>query len=334
MSGADYPSPMDLTGLRTYSLADRPSKVFADDLGKPVGAGATVTQWLDALPRQLAANTLRRVRDELVRAKREGRQVVAAIGGHVIKVGCAPYLNSWLNQGVVTAVAMNGAAAIHDFELAYRGRTSEDVGAALLNGNFGMARETADAMALASARGAVAGFGQALGEHLDQLDKSGQLANPEASLVLAAYRAGASCTIHVAMGTDVVHMHPQVSGANLGAASMVDFRRLCTVVSRLAHGVWFNIGSAVIMPEVFLKAVSVVRNMGHDLAGLVAINFDKESKYRTATNVLSRPAAVGLEMTGNHEILLPLMHAAVAEGLAASGRGGETEAPSAQRQAA
>ena len=334
MSGADYPSPMDLTGLRTYSLADRPSKVFADDLGKPVGAGATVTQWLDALPRQLAANTLRRVRDELVRAKREGRQVVAAIGGHVIKVGCAPYLNSWLNQGVVTAVAMNGAAAIHDFELAYRGRTSEDVGAALLNGNFGMARETADAMALSSARGAVAGFGQALGEHLDQLDKSGQLANPEASLVLAAYRAGASCTIHVAMGTDVVHMHPQVSGANLGAASMVDFRRLCTVVSRLAHGVWFNIGSAVIMPEVFLKAVSVVRNMGHDLAGLVAINFDKESKYRTATNVLSRPAAVGLEMTGNHEILLPLMHAAVAEGLAASGRGGETEAPSAQRQAA
>ena len=334
MSGADYPSPMDLTGLRTYSLADRPSKVFADDLGKPVGAGATVTQWLDALPRQLAANTLRRVRDELVRAKREGRQVVAAIGGHVIKVGCAPYLNSWLNQGVVTAVAMNGAAAIHDFELAFRGRTSEDVGAVLLNGNFGMARETADAMALASARGAVAGFGQALGEHLDQLDKSGQLANPEASLVLAAYRAGASCTIHVAMGTDVVHMHPQVSGANLGAASMVDFRRLCTVVSRLAHGVWFNIGSAVIMPEVFLKAVSVVRNMGHDLAGLVAINFDKESKYRTATNVLSRPAAVGLEMTGNHEILLPLMHAAVAEGLAAGGRGGETEAPSAQRQAA
>ena len=334
MSGADYPSPMDLTGLRTYSLADRPSKVFADDLGKPVGAGATVTQWLDALPRQLAANTLRRVRDELVRAKREGRQVVAAIGGHVIKVGCAPYLNSWLNQGVVTAVAMNGAAAIHDFELAFRGRTSEDVGAVLLNGNFGMARETADAMALSSARGAVAGFGQALGEHLDQLDKSGQLANPEASLVLAAYRAGASCTIHVAMGTDVVHMHPQVSGANLGAASMVDFRRLCTVVSRLAHGVWFNIGSAVIMPEVFLKAVSVVRNMGHDLAGLVAINFDKESKYRTATNVLSRPAAVGLEMTGNHEILLPLMHAAVAEGLAAGGRGGETEAPSAQRQAA
>jgi len=334
MSGAEYPAPMDLSGLRTYSLADRPSKVFADDLGKPIGAGATVSQWLDALPKQLAANSLRRVRDELVRAKQEGRQVVAAIGGHVIKVGCAPYLNSWLNQGVVTAVAMNGAAAIHDFELAYRGRTSEDVGAVLLNGNFGMARETADAMALASARGAVAGFGQALGEHLDQLDKAGQLANPEASLVLAAYRAGASCTIHVAMGTDVVHMHPQVSGANLGAASMVDFRRLCTVVSRLAHGVWFNIGSAVIMPEVFLKAVSVVRNMGHDLSGLVAINFDKESKYRTATNVLSRPAAVGLEMTGNHEILLPLMHAAVAEGLAAARLGGDTGAPSAQRQAA
>jgi len=127
MSNSNYPEPMDLSTLRTYSLADRPSKVFADDLGKPIGAGATVSQWLDALPKQLAANSLRRVRDELVRARLEGRQVVAAIGGHVIKVGCAPYLNSWLNQGVLTAVAMNGAAAIHDFELAYRGRTSEDL---------------------------------------------------------------------------------------------------------------------------------------------------------------------------------------------------------------
>jgi|694.fasta_scaffold40758_2 hypothetical protein len=334
MSNSNYPEPMDLSTLRTYSLADRPSKVFADDLGKPIGAGATVSQWLDALPKQLAANSLRRVRDELVRARLEGRQVVAAIGGHVIKVGCAPYLNSWLNQGVLTAVAMNGAAAIHDFELAYRGRTSEDVGAVLLNGNFGMARETADAMALASSRGSVAGFGQALGEHLEKLDKAGQLANPEASLVLSAYRAGAACTIHVAIGTDVVHMHPQVSGSNLGEASMVDFRRLCTVVSKLAHGVWFNIGSAVIMPEVFLKAVSVARNMGHDLSGLVAINFDKESKYRTATNVLSRPAAVGLEMTGHHEILLPLLHAAVAEGLASARRNDGTDAPLAQRQAA
>lgn len=334
MSKSEYPAPMDLSGLRTYSLADRPSKVFADDLGKPVVAGATVSQWLDALPKQLAANSLRRVRDELVRAKQEGRQVVAALGGHVIKVGCAPYLNSWLEQRVVTAVAMNGAAAIHDFELAYRGRTSEDVGAVLLNGNFGMARETADAMAVASARGTVAGFGQALGEHLDRLDRAGQLANPEASLVLAAFRAGAACTIHVAMGTDVVHMHPQVSGANLGEASMVDFRRLCTVVSKLAHGIWFNIGSAVILPEVFLKAVSVARNMGHDLSGLVAINFDKESKYRTATNVLSRPAAVGLEMTGHHEILLPLLHAAVAEGLAAGGSTGGKDAPGAQRRAA
>ncbi len=311
-----YPAPMDLSGLRTYALADRPSKVFANDLGKPPAAGVTVADWLDSLPRQLAANTLRRVRDELVRASTQGRQVVVAIGGHVIKTGCAPYLINWLQQGVVTAVAMNGAAAIHDFELAACGHTSEDVGAVLHQGNFGMARETADAMAEATRLGSTVGFGQALGEHLDKLDRAGKLTNPEASLVLAAHRVGASCTIHVAMGTDVVHMHPQVSGAALGEASMVDFRRLCTVVSRLAHGVWFNLGSAVIMPEVFLKAVSVARNLGHDISGLVAINFDKESKYRTATNVLSRPAALGLEMTGNHEILLPLLHAAVAQGLA------------------
>lgn len=308
-------TPFDLQGLRTYDLRSRPSKVFVEDLGRPLPAGAGVDDWLDALPKQLAAETLRKVRDHLLRAKRDGRTVVAALGGHVIKTGCAPFLIDWIEQGVITAVAMNGSAAIHDFELAFAGKTSEDVGKQLLAGQFGMARETADAFAVASQHGSVndVGLGAALGRHIDDLN----CPHAEVSLVGAAFRAGIPCTVHVALGTDIVHMHPHVSGAALGEASMIDFRRLCTVVSTLAHGVWLNLGSAVVLPEVFLKAVSVVRNFGHTLDGLVAVNLDKESKYRTLMNVLSRPASEGLELVGHHEILLPLLHAVVACGLAA-----------------
>jgi hypothetical protein len=311
-------TPFDLQGLRTYDLRSRPSKVFVEELGRPLPPGASVADWLDALPKQLAAETLRKLRDHLLRAKREGRTVVAALGGHVIKTGCGPFLIDWIEQGVVTAVAMNGSAAIHDFELAFAGKTSEDVAKQLPAGQFGMARETADAFAIASQHGSVndIGLGAALGRHIDDLD----CPHAGVSVVRAAYRAGIPCTIHVALGTDIVHMHPHVSGAALGEASMVDFRRLCSVVATLSHGVWMNLGSAVVLPEVFLKAVSVVRNFGRDLDGLVAVNLDKESKYRTLMNVLSRPASEGLEIVGHHEIMLPLLHAAVACGLAAKSR--------------
>jgi hypothetical protein len=302
--------PFDLNGLKTYDLDSRPSKVFYEDLGRPAHPGASVAEWLDGLPRQLAATSLRRVRDHLCRAHAEGRTVVAALGGHVIKTGCGPYLIDWIRNGVVTGVALNGAAAIHDFELALAGKTSEDVGATLHEGRFGMARETADAFAVASRAGTEneLGLGAALGRLLEGL----HCAYPDASLMLAAHRAGIACTVHVALGTDVVHMHPHVSGAALGEASLLDFRHLCRVVSTMAQGVWLNLGSAVILPEVFLKAVSVVRNFGHSLEGLVSVNVDKESRYRSTTNVLSRPAAEGIELTGHHEILLPLLHAAVA----------------------
>ncbi len=302
--------PFDLHGLKTYDLDSRPSKVFAEDLGQPQGAGAPLAQWLEGLPRQLAGMTLRRVRDHLCRAHGDGRTVVAALGGHVIKTGCAPYLIDWVRAGLVKAVVLNGAAAIHDFELALAGKTSEDVGASLHDGRFGMARETADAFAVAARVGATkdVGLGGALGQHLDGL----RLAHPEASLILAAYRAGIPCTIHVALGTDVVHMHPHVCGAALGEASLIDFRRLCSVVATMAQGLWLNLGSAVILPEVLLKAVSVVRNFGHSLEGLVTVNVDKEPRYRSTVNVLSRPAAEGLELIGHHELLLPLLHAAVA----------------------
>jgi deoxyhypusine synthase len=306
--------PYDLAGLKTYELASRPSKVFHDDLGRPVGADATIGEWLDALPRQLAANDLRRVAGHLARTYRDGRTAAIALGGHVIKTGCAPYLIDWIHQGVIKAIAMNGSAAIHDFELAVAGKTSEDVAAQLPEGRFGMARETADAFAVAARIGAEneRGLGWGLGQHLDD-------ANPpygEASLVLAAHRAGIPCTVHVALGTDIVHMHPHVCGASLGAASLIDFRRLCSVVASAAHGVWMNLGSAVVMPEVFVKAVAVARNFGHDLDGLVTVNLDKQAQYRSRVNVLERPSTEGIELIGHHEVLVPLLHVALQAALA------------------
>ena len=310
MNDFTHKRPLDLTALKTYDLDSRPSKVFHDDLGQPVRPDATLAEWMDSLPRQLAANQVRRVAAHLVRAKREGRTVACALGGHVIKTGCAPYLIDWIQQGLIQAVAMNGSAAIHDFELAIAGKTSEDVAAQLPSGKFGMVRDTADAFAVAARLGAEneLGLGWELGRHIDDL-------NPlyaDDSLVLAAYRAGIPCTVHVALGTDIVHMHPHVSGAALGEASMIDFRRLCGVVAGMEFGVWLNLGSAVVMPEVFVKAVSVAHNLGHSLDGLVTVNLDKQAQYRSRVNVIERPSAEGIELIGHHEIMLPLLHVAVA----------------------
>lgn len=308
--------PFDLHGLRTYDLDSRPSKVFLEDLGRPLAAGAAVEDWLDALPRQLAGQAVRRVRFHLTRAHAEGRTVVAALGGHVIKTGCGPYLVDWIRHGLITAVAMNGSAAIHDFELAFAGKTSEDVASSLHEGTFGMANETADAFAVASHAGVEneRGLGAGLGKYMEEA----RCPFGDSSVVLAAYRAGIPCTVHVAVGTDIVHMHPHVSGAAVGEASHLDFRHLCRVVSTMTQGVWLNLGSAVILPEVLLKAVSVVRNFGHSLDGLVTVNVDKESRYRSTVNVVTRPVAAGegLELIGHHEILLPLLHAAMASHLA------------------
>jgi hypothetical protein len=306
--------PLDLSALKTYDLDSRPSKVFHDDLGRIVDPKTSVADWLMTLPRQLAANDLRRVADHLVRARRDGRTVALGLGGHVIKTGCAPYLIDWINEGLVHAVAMNGSAAIHDFELAIAGKTSENVAAQLPKGQFGMVRDTADAFAVAARLGAEneLGLGWAIGQHLEDLDPD----YGNDSLVLAAYRAGIPCTVHVALGTDIVHMHPHVSGAALGEASLIDFRRLCGVVAKMEHGVWLNLGSAVVMPEVFVKAVSVALNLGHSLDGLITVNLDKQAQYRSRVNVIERPSAEGIELIGNHEILLPLLHVAVACGLA------------------
>lgn len=319
--------PFDLNGLKTYELTSRPSKVFHDDLGKPVAADATVQEWLAGLPRQLAGNDLRRLCQHLARAYYDGRTVAAAIGGHVIKTGCGPYLVDWIRQGILKAVALNGAAAIHDFEMAVAGKTSEDVGRQLPTGDFGMARETADAFAVAARLGSEKelGLGWALGQHIESLG----CAHADSSVVLAAYRAGIPCTVHVALGADIVHMHPHVSGSALGEASLTDFRRLCTVVATMHQGVWLNLGSAVVMPEVFVKAIAVARNFGHNLDGLITANCDKQIQYRTKVNVLERPSSEGIELIGHHEILLPLLHVALACQLASQSPTGKEKAQAA-----
>lgn len=305
----DLAKPYDLSGLKTYDLISRPSKVFHEDLGKPVSPESSIGDWLDSLPHQLAANDVRRVARHIGRAAGQDRTVAAGLGGHVIKTGCAPYLIDLIRRGVLKAVALNGSAAIHDLELALAGKTSENVSAQLPAGQFGMARETADAFAVAARQGAEneRGLGWALGQHLDSMNAP----HGDSSLVLAAYRAGIPCTIHVALGTDIVHMHSHVSGAALGEASLIDFRRLCTVVASMNHGVWMNLGSAVIMPEVFVKAVAVAHNFGHDLDGLVTVNVDKQVQYRSRVNVVERPSAEGFDLIGHHELLLPLLHVAI-----------------------
>jgi hypothetical protein len=308
MRAPERPS-LDLSQLRYEPLAGRPSKVGLADLGRPLAAGAGLDDWLEALPNQLAARGLKRLRDAIVRAATERRAIVAALGGHVIKTGCAPYLVDWIDRGVLTGVVLNGSAAIHDLELAVAGRTSEDVGPRLMAGTFGFARETSALFADACARasGASCGLGAALGDVI--LEHGGP--GLESCLLAAARRRGLPATVHVAVGTDIVHMTPDLDGAALGRATLDDFRTLCGVVAGMADGVWLNLGSAVVLPEVFLKAVAVARNLGHSLDGLTTANLDFDQKYRGLLNVLQRPGAEGIALTGHHELMIPLLHAAV-----------------------
>jgi hypothetical protein len=306
--------PLDLKELRFEPLADRPSKVHLNDLGRPNGAGSTIDDWLDSLPGLLAAKELKRLRDAIVRAHAGGHPVIAALGGHVVKTGCTPYLVDWIKRGVLSGLALNGSAAIHDLELAIAGRTSEDVGPRLMDGSFGFARETSELFASACDRAAVmsCGLGYALGEVVLQNGGPGI----ETSLLAVARRHEVPLTVHVAVGTDIVHMTPRLDGASLGKATLDDFRTLCAVVARMTGGVWMNLGSAVVLPEVFLKAVAVARNLGRSLDGLTTANLDFDQKYRGLLNVLQRPGAEGVALTGHHELMIPLLHAAVAARIA------------------
>jgi len=304
----------DLSGVRTYPLASRHSKARAEDFARPVAPGASFATWFDALPNILGAADLRRVVQAIADARARGAGVVWGVGAHVVKTGVSPVLIDLMARGYVSALAMNGAGVIHDFEVALSGGTSEDVDEALGPGRFGMAEETGrllnDTIARAAADGR--GLGQAVGEYLARTGPP----FADRSLLASAHRLGVPVTVHVALGTDITHMHPAASGAAIGDASLRDFRYLTSVVARLAGGVYLNCGSAVVLPEVFLKAVALVRNQGIALDGLTTVNLDFLRMYRPQTNVVARPIAgvsggAGISLVGHHEILIPLIAGAL-----------------------
>ncbi len=305
--------PIEFGGLRMTSLKDRQSKVTIADFAHPVPHRSSFRQFIDSLPSTLAAEDLRKATSAISKAVRNEKTVILAMGAHPIKVGLNPLIIYAIERGLLSGIAMNGAGMIHDVEIALAGKTSEDVEAHLGRGEFGMARETAEFIHRAVLKAyseRTEGLGKAVGEAL--LMERTPFA--DASLLAAAARCDLPVTVHVAIGTDIIHMPPEMDGAAMGALSQFDFRLLCSLVSTLQHGVFINLGSAVIMPEVFLKAVSVARNMGFPLDGLTAINMDFLRQYRPLANVVQRPTAdggVGINLTGHHEIMFPLLIAAV-----------------------
>ncbi|HKW55748.1 MAG TPA: hypothetical protein VJN42_00190 [Candidatus Acidoferrum sp.] len=317
--------PVTFGSVRTYALASRKSKVSVRDFARASGGNRSLTRFLDSLPRILAAEDLRKVLSAVQHARRQSAAILWGLGGHVIKVGLGPVLNDLMKRGFISGIAMNGAALIHDFEIALAGSTSEDVEAGLSAGAFGMARETGEyinEIAKLAARLHI-GYGEAAGQFLT----SGILAVKHAasSVLVAAYRRGIPVTIHLAIGTDIPHMHPAADGASLGSATFRDFRLFCALVQQMQPGgVYLNWGSAVLLPEVFLKAVTVARNLGVPLQPITTANFDFVQQYRPLQNVVKRPTAPGRSgkqgssrgyaITGHHELLLPLVAAALAAG--------------------
>jgi len=304
----------DFTRLKTVPIAQRPNKVDPSLLAHPPGSDHSFDAFLDSLPDVLAARDLRDVARRLAQAAGR-RGVVVMLGGHVVKVGLGPLLRELMRRDVITHLALNGSAAIHDFELAAYGGTSEDVAAGLADGTFGMAEETGREMNAAIADGARAGKG--MGEALtDYLARRTPLAAPEASLLLGAVERGVPVTVHATLGADIIHQHPAADGAALGATSHRDFKRLAASLPALHDGgVVLNLGSAVVMPEVFLKALTVARNLGKGRpTGFTACDCDMQRHYRPRVNVVERPTldgGRGVLLTGHHEILIPLLAWAV-----------------------
>ena len=306
--------PIDLSGVTTYPIAERNNKVsLKNDFAGDITAGMSVSELLQTMPNQLGGESLNAVINAVVKARRNGKPVVVALGGHVIKCGLQPVLKKLIEADIITAVAMNGSATIHDYEISLIGETSEDVGAVLHCGTFGMAEETGRDINAALKAGVAdgVGYGEALGRFIVESNNH----HRAFSLLANCYEKGIPATVHVAVGTDIIHQHPDCDGAILGQATFTDFRLFTTVVSTLGNGgVFINIGSAVIMPEVFLKALSIAQNMGYHVDGFTTANFDMTQHYRPLQNVVKRPTAGdsrGLTITGHHEIMVPLLAAGI-----------------------
>jgi len=311
-------SPMDLTALKTVSVFERGGKVKIEDFAAVHTKGDHVGSLLDKMPKLLAADTLRAVVAAIRNARAQGKPVLWGMGGHVIKCGLAPVLIDLMERGFITAFVMNGSTSIHDFEIGICGATSEDVEAVLPDGSFGSAEETGrwmnEAASAAAANGI--GLGEAYGAKLEEVGQPGMR---DQSVLYAAWKRGIPVTVHLAMGTDTPHTHPLADGPALGGGTLHDFRLLCGIVSEMSHGgVYINCGSAVVLPEVFLKVVSSVRNLGVKLEYFTTVNFDFLQHYRPKMNVVERPHAKaggkGYALTGHHEIMVPLVAALLIEG--------------------
>ena len=304
----------DLSRVHTIPLGKRASKVDERLLGKPVRRGASMRAFLRGLPDILGAHDLLLAADRIAAAIRRDRPVILGMGAHPIKVGLGPVIVDLLERGRLAAVAMNGACLVHDFELAWGGKTSEDVGPGLDQGTFGMAQETGEFINRATREGVARGFG--LGRAVGEAIIRARLRFRRTSILAACVRTGVPATIHVAIGTDIIHMHPSADGASIGEGSLRDFRQLAAVVGRLDGGVYLNLGSAVVMPEVFVKALNLARNVGHPVRRVTTVDMDFIRHYRPLTNVVNRPVSrggKGYYFAGHHEVMVPLLAAAIIE---------------------
>ncbi len=306
--------PADFGKIKTYPITQRKNKVKVSDFASPITPNCSVKTLLDTMPRILAGESFRQLISAIVSARADNKPVIAMIGGHVIKCGLSPILISLMEQGIITGLAMNGAASIHDFEIAIIGETSEDVGINIADGKFGMWEETGNLMNSAIIEGykSSIGMGEALGRKL--VDIKAKYSN--LSVLAEGFNLSLPITVHVAIGTDIIHQHPKADGAAIGETSFIDFRKFVSEVSELDGGVLLNIGSAVIMPEVFLKALSIARNLGNNVVNFTTANFDMFQHYRPNENVVKRPTNMGgkgYSITGHHEIMIPLLASAVIE---------------------
>lgn len=298
-------TPLDLGKISTYSITERQNLSNIHLFAKPTEPTDGIKAFFESLPEILASANLRKVIDAIVLARQNKRPVVMSFGAHVIKCGLSPLIIDLMKRNIITALAMNGAAAIHDYEISLIGATSEDVAESLRDGSFGMTKETPEAFQIASSRGATEGIGlgRAMGEKIIADNK----AYTDLSLLAWSAKLDIPSTVHVAFGTDTIYMHPNISGKDMGESSHIDFRILASIVSDLEGGVWLNVGSAVIMPEVFLKALTIARNVGNKVENFVTANMDMIQHYRPQTNVLKRPTRTGYAITGHHEIMFPLL---------------------------
>jgi len=307
------PDPIDLQRIETVPLESRPSLVETGAFVSPLLPGPEFRTLLATIPRIHAGRSFARLVETIATARKAGRRVILGMGAHVIKVGLSPLVIDLLERGIVTDIAMNGAGVIHDYEIATAGHSSEDVGKGLSDGSFGMARETGVGVngAAKDAADRGIGFGRAMGERI--LAESPPFV--EHSILATCARLNCAATVHVAIGSDIVHMHGNADGAAIGAASMTDFRLLAAVVSELSGGVYVNLGSAVVLPEVFVKALNLARNVGREVTGFTTANLDQIRHYRPRVNVLNRPGGEAIELVGHHELLFPLLRLAILDSM-------------------